>query len=138
MRKLILAASIVALAACSQEPAEEPVVEEEVVEPAATSAPPPGDYLVVYDDGREQPFTMNADGSWSSQDAEGAATAGTWTDTDGKTCFVTDPPSEDDSCWTNSAAAADGSFSSTSDAGVTVTVRPAVAEAATAAEPAAE
>ena len=90
-----------------------------------TETPPPGDYVVTYPDGTEVPFSMTADGTWTGQDAEGAAAAGTFEQRDGKTCFVTDPPSEDDGCWSNRVMNDDGSWTSTSDAGVTVTVRPA-------------
>ena len=135
MRKLIACAAIVALAACSQ-PAPEPAAEEETAaaEPAA-EAPVPGDYTVTYEDGSEAPFTINADGTWSGTNTAGEAGNGTYVFADGKTCFTSDPPNENDTCWTASPTEADGTFSSVSDNGVTVTVKPAAAEAAdTAAE----
>ena len=135
MKKIIALAALAALTACSQaEEAENTdtmadgtsVTEQE---PAMTAeAPASGDYMVAYEDGTEVPFTMNADGTWTGQDGEGATQSGTYEQRDGKTCFVTDPPSDNDSCWTNAAVGDDGSWTSTSDAGVTVTVRPAAAE----------
>ena len=129
MKYLTSLVAIAALSACSGEtaepeatPEEAPVVEEPV---AMAEAPAPGDYLVTYEDGTEQPFTMNADGTWTGTQADGSEGNGTWAQQDGKTCFVTDPPADDDSCWTNQPLQADGSWTSTNDNGVTVTVRPA-------------
>ena len=130
MRKLIACAAIAVLAACSQ--AEAPPAEPEEVavsEPApADGAPVPGDYTVTYEDGTATPLTMNADGTWSGTNSEGEAGNGTYAFADGKTCFTSDPPNENDSCWTPTPADADGNFSSVSDSGVKVTVAPAAAE----------
>lgn len=132
MRKLFACAAIAALAACSQ-PAPEPAADETTAaapEPAADAgAPVPGDYTVTYEDGTATPFTMNADGTWSGTNPAGEAGKGTYTFADGKTCFTSDPPNENDTCWTASPAAADGTFSSVSDKGVTVSVKPAAAQA---------
>lgn len=129
MRNLLFLASIATLAACS-EPAPEPATEEATAEPATMAeAPAPGDYVAVYEDGTEQPFTMNADGTWTGTGLDGAPANGSYAQVDGKTCFTTDPPAEDDSCWTNSPAAADGSFETVNDQGVKATVKPAAVEA---------
>ena len=131
MKKIVSLVAIAALAGCSgAEEAETEVAAEETAAVAEApvanpDAPAAGDYVVVYEDGTEQAFTMNADGTWSGAAADGSPASGTYTQQDGKTCFVTDPPSEEDSCWTNQPYQADGSWTSTSDNGVTVTVRPA-------------
>lgn len=135
MRKLFACVAIAALAACSQ-PAPEPAAEETTAaaEPAAEAgAPVPGDYTVTYEDGTATPFTVNADGTWAGTNPAGEEGKGTYTFADGKTCFTSDPPNENDTCWTASAPAADGTFSSVSDKGVKVSVAPAAAEAAEAA-----
>lgn len=129
MTKWIALASVIALAACSEaeapEAAPETATEEVVAEAPASTTPPPGNYVAVYEDGTEQTFTMNADGTWSGVNLQGSPANGTYAEVDGKTCFTTEGGSNEDSCWTNQPPAADGTWSSTNDAGVKVTVRPA-------------
>lgn len=133
MRILFACAAIAALTACSQAeapaaPAEETTAAAEPV--AEAGAPVPGDYTVTYEDGTATPFTVNADGTWSGKNPAGEDGKGTYTFADGKTCFVSDPPNDEDTCWTASPAEADGTFASVSDKGVKVTVKPAAAAAA--------
>ena len=134
MKKIVSLVAIAGLAACSQaEKADETdtmadstaVTEQEAAMEAEAMAP--GDYVSVYPDGTEVAFTTNADGTWTASSSDGRTAAGKIEQRDGKNCFVSDPPSEDDSCWTARVMNDDGTWSSTNDAGVTVTVRSATA-----------
>ena len=134
MRKLAFVMAPFALAACSSEPAEEAVTEEPVAaEPAAVTAAngsPAGAYEATAPDGTVTTTTLNADGTYTDVDAEGATVAeGTWAVTDGKTCFTPTTEGVDAMCYTETAPAADGSFTATPDEGDAVTVRPAAAAA---------
>lgn len=130
MKKLILAASIVALAACQSEPAEEPAaVETEAAAATAANGSPAGTYLATAPDGTVTTSTLNADGTYIDTSADGAVVAeGTWTVTDGKTCFAPTTQGQTAMCYTESAPAADGSFTATPDEGDPVTVKPATVE----------
>jgi hypothetical protein len=135
MRRILLAlVPLTILAACSSEPAEEPVAEETVAPEAtavtAANGSPAGVYEATAADGSVTTTTLNADGTYTDVDADGATLAeGTWAVTDGKTCFT--PTTEDvpPMCYTESAPAADGSFTATPDEGDPLTVRPAAPEA---------
>lgn len=136
MKKIVSLVAIAGLAACSQaEEADDTdtmadataVTEQEAATEAEAMAP--GDYVSVYPDGTEVAFTTNADGTWTASSSDGRTAAGRIEQRDGKNCFVSDPPSEDDSCWTPRVMNEDGSWTSTNDAGVTVTVRAAEAAA---------
>lgn len=127
MKKLILIASIAALAACS-EPAPAPEAPAEAPAPAAEVAlapdgqPGPGTFDITYADGSKGSVTSTAEGTYTGTVGD-ASISGTVANVDGKACF--DPEGEDTPavCWTASAAAADGSWTSTNDAGETVTVK---------------
>ncbi len=144
MRKLVIAASIAALAACSPAPKEEPAAEETAAaEPAAATTANgsvAGTYMVTGPDGSEATSVLNADGTYTDTGADGTVAEGTWAVVDGKTCFTGKEEGAKPVCWTEAAPGEDGSFTATSDTGETVTVRPAPAAAAApaeAAEPAA-
>ena len=136
MRRLILALlPLTVLAACSSEPAEEAVTEEPVTaEPAVVAAAngsPPGEYEATAADGSVTTTVLNADGTYTDTDAEGTVVAeGSWAVIDGKTCFTPTTEGVDPMCYTETAPAADGSFTATPDEGDPVTVRPAAAPAA--------
>jgi hypothetical protein len=67
--------------------------------------------------------TINADGTYSDDMADGHRVAGIVKMVDGKTCF--DPSGKAPlECFSDSAPAADGSFTATDEKGVVVTVRP--------------
>lgn len=143
MRKYIYApllVGLVALAACSKPapaPAPEPAAEETAAAPAVANGSGPGTYEVVSADGSIGTSIINADGTYSDMDADGKVIAeGTWAVTDGKTCFTPTTEGVEAMCFTESAPAADGSFTATPDKGDPVTVRPKAAAAA--ATPAAE
>jgi hypothetical protein len=143
MRVLVIATSLAVLSACGPAPKEQPAAEETVAaEPAAmTSAngSVAGTYIITGPDGSESTSTINADGTYTSPAADGSVVEGTWAVVDGKTCFTTKEEGAKPECWTEAAPGEDGSFTATSDAGATVTVRPApaAAPAAEGAEPAA-
>jgi len=129
MKKLITLASIAALAACSQAETEAPVVEETVAAVPAADTVTPGTYNVAWEDGTTSVFTLNEDGTYSAT-RDGETEEGTSAMVDGKICFTPSAEGAETDCWTNSEVAADGSFTSVSDDGQTVTL--------TVAEPAAE
>lgn len=127
MKKLALIASFAALAACSQ-PAEKPAeADTKAAEAAAVtpddSAPAMGDYAVKDADGKMSTTTLNADGTFVSTEADGTKITGKYVRKDGKDCFD-DDGDQAEVCWTASAPAADGTFTSTSSTGETVTVTP--------------
>jgi hypothetical protein len=142
MRIVVIAASLAVLAACGPAPKEQPAAEETVAaEPAAmTSAngSAAGTYIITSSDGSEATSTINADGTYSGTAPDGSVFEGTWAVVDGKTCFTTKEEGAKPECWTEAAPGADGSFTATSDAGETVTVRPAPAAAPAAAAEGAE
>jgi len=131
MRKILLAlVPLTILAACSSEPAEEPAAEETVAAVTAANGSPAGAYEATAADGTVTTTTLNADGTYSDVDAEGTTVAeGTWAVTDGKTCFTPTTEGVTPMCYTETAPAADGSFTATPDEGDPVTVRPAAAAA---------
>lgn len=130
MKSYLALGAVLVLAACAQpaEEAEAPVEEVAAYDGSVAA----GDYTVDYGDGTA-PFSIDADGNWTSVDEEGNPTEGTSAIVDGKICF-TSAAEEEAECWTNEAPGEDGSFSSTSDAGETVTVTPAAAGEEAAAE----
>ena len=142
MRRIVLAlVPLTILAACSSEPAEEPAAEEtaaaEVPAPTAANGSPAGAYEATAADGSVTTTTLNADGTYTDTDAKGATVAeGTWAVTDGKTCFSPTTEGVEAMCYTETAPAADGSFTATPDKGEPVTVRPAAAAPATTEAPA--
>lgn len=133
MKKWIAAASMVAIAACSAPAPTEEAAETTEAPAEETAAIPggPGTYEVTYADGSVGMLTTAEDGTFSATVGEESGT-GTITEVDGKVCFDSEGDEEGATCWTNSEVAEDGSWTSTSDDGETVTVRPV--EAAPAAE----
>ena len=136
MKKLILIASIAALSACM---GKAPEAEETTAAatPAATATTTPaaaapgtvpaattaGSYDVTYPDGTKSVDTLLADGSYVSRDAaDKVIEKGKWAVKDGKTCFTVDGKGEE--CFTESARAADGSFTATGADGKSSQVKP--------------
>ena len=124
----IVALATLALAACSKPaPAPEAAATETAAvseAPAAAALPAPGKYEAVSADGKTKSLTtVNANGTYSTSVGGGLPTAGIISLVDGKVCL--DPsgkaPAE---CYTNSAPAADGSFTSTDSKGAAVTAHP--------------
>ena len=134
MRKLMLCAVPLALVACSSEPAEEEApAEEAVVEDAAAATVANGSavgvFMVTGADGTVTSSTINEDGTYSDNNADGSVIAeGTWEVVDGKTCFMPTTEGQEAMCWTESEPAEDGSFTATPDEGEAVTVMPQATE----------
>ena len=137
MKRLFLAAAaMAALTACNQDAADSDNTAlaaandtaAETQNSAATdrmtaNGTTPGTFEVTAADGTKGKTVLNADGTYTDSDASGKETAqGAWSVTDGKTCF--DPEGDEGpTCWTETAPAADGSFTATSDKGEVVTVK---------------
>lgn len=136
MRKLLAVTGLAMLVvACNQsEPAPEPEpTETEAPALTAANGSPAGTYEVTAADGTLTTSTLNADGTYVDAAADGSVLAeGTWAVTDGKTCFTPTTEGAEAMCYTETAPAADGSFTATPDSGEPVTVRPAAAAAAAA------
>lgn len=129
MKKLMLLASIAALAACSgkQPAAEDTAAAEapatEAVAAAPAPSPTPGSYDVTLPDGTKVVDTLMADGNYVTRDAADKVTVkGTWAVKDGKTCFV--PEGKAEECYAEGARGADGSFSATGADGKITQVKP--------------
>lgn len=135
MKRLIVFAGLASLAACNQaEPAPEPTAEateEAVPEVFTANGSAPGAYEATASDGTVTTSTLNADGSYTDTDAEGNVIAeGTWSVSNGKTCFAPTTEGAEAMCYAEGPAGADGSFTATPDSGDPVTVKPAPAPAA--------
>lgn len=128
MKKFALIAACAALGACGQQaekPAEADAKPAEAAAVAATddSTPAPGDYGVKAADGTMSTTTLVGDGTFVTTEADGTKVTGKYVRKDGKDCFDADGD-QAEMCWTATPPAADGSFTSTSDDGQTVTVTP--------------
>jgi hypothetical protein len=128
MKKLMMIAALSALAACSQQAertAEAEAAPVEAAAPAATdSASLVGDFDIKMADGTMAKTTINADGTYVDTAPDGKQIKGKFAMKDGKECFDADGD-EAEECWTSTKPGPDGSFTSTSDKGETVTVMPA-------------
>jgi len=132
---ILISASILALAACSQAEAPEPV-EEEAVEaaPAAVDGGPlAGSYNTVDADGQAAVWALAEDGTFTLS-AEGVdPVSGTYTNTSGDEgdTFCADPEGDDagETCWAISEPAEDGSWTATAEDGSVLNVTRADAAA---------
>ena len=134
MKKLLIAASILTLAACAepaqQEEAPVDTAEAEAPTPTVANGSPPGTYEATAADGTVVTTVINADGTYSDSASDGTVLAeGNWAVVDGKTCFTPSGEGSATMCFTESEPAEDGSFIATPDEGDPVTVRPAAAAA---------
>ena len=128
-RFLILCSASLALAACGKKDEAPVAVDSDAV--AATDAaaapaagPTAGVYEVTDAAGKKvNTVTINADGSYAEDPATGRRVAGIVKMVDGKTCFDPSGKAEPE-CYTDSARAADGSFTATDAKGGVLTVRP--------------
>ena len=129
MKKLILLAGVAALAACSgKDPAAEETAAAEAPAAEVAAAPgvaaTPGSYDVTGPDGTKLVATLMADGTYVDRDAAGKVLEkGKWATRDGKTCFD-DEGDKAEVCYTDSAPAADGSFTATEADGKVTQVKP--------------
>ena len=128
-RLLILSTAALALSACGKKEEAPAAVTSDAVAAtdaaaAPTALPTPGVYEVIDARGKDAgTTTINADGSYVDESIDGHRVAGIVKMVDGKTCF--DPSGKAEAeCYTDSARAADGSFTATDANGLVVTVRP--------------
>lgn len=123
MKKLVMIASVLTFAACSQ--SEAPATQES---PEAVETPrvaiTPGFYETMNSEGTIGGAELMDDGSYRTFDRNGTDTGnGTWTNFGRRSCF--DPSGDDPAiCYTGEEPDADGRFDATSDGGVVITVRP--------------
>lgn len=135
-RLILLAATAMALSACSQK-AEEAAAPEaaatDAMAPAADASTAAamttgngsaaGTYDIVGPDGTKGMSKLNPDGTYEDTDESGKTTAkGTWAVKDGKTCFT--PEGKPEECYTEGPAGADGSFEATGADGKVTKVSP--------------
>lgn len=137
MKKIILLASIAALAACAQGEADADAdTAEEVVEAApevvaADGLPTPGNYKVTLANGDVVMEEVRADGTYTATMADGTIENGTWEQKSPDVyCTTSDEEGAEQSC-NNEAIDENGVWSSTDpDSGETATVERVVEEAA--------
>ena len=130
MKKIIVLASCLALAACSKGDAPaEPDAEVTAETPAAADSMA-GTYEATAADGSKSTTVMAEDGSYTETAADGTVTTGTVAMVKDQTCFNSSAEGAAPSCWTDGEPAEDGSWVATNDDGVAVTVRKVEAEAA--------
>ena len=129
MKKFIILGGVALLAACGAK--KDAGADVAATDAAATTAaavpaavaPAPGSYDVTNPDGSKGVTTLMADGGFVDRDAAGKVTSkGKWAMVDGKTCFT--PETGAAECYTDSAAAADGSFTATDSKGAVTQVKP--------------
>lgn len=131
MNKLVLLAGVALLASCgAKEEAAPPEVAASDTVPidVGTTAAPvasvtPGSYEFKDPAGKLLIDTLAEDGTYVERDEAGKVVEnGKWSVKDGKTCFA--PDGKDEMCFTESARAADGSFTATAPDGSTTKVAP--------------
>ena len=132
MKKLALIAGLALLASCgSKAPAPEATASTDASLPmdagatsAPAAAPTPGSYDVTGPDGAKLVATLMADGTYVDRDlSDKVIEKGKWAVKDGKTCFD-DDGAKPEVCYTDSAPAADGSFTATEADGKVTQVKP--------------
>lgn len=128
MKRTILVAALVALAACNGSNADDAeVAAVDEVDPNADAgfeAVAPGKYEVVHADGSVDELTVLPGMTWAMVSANGEPSGGTLFEQAGKKCFVTEGvPGQ--RCFAGAEPAADGSIKVTGDDGTVATVRPA-------------
>lgn len=130
MKKLIMAASSIALlGACSEVAVEEEAVEEVAVAEVMTDANGDtmeaylGEWDVVYPDGSTGISTNNADGTYTAVPTDGEADNGTWSFGAEESCW-TSAVTEDVTCYTVGAADENGTRILTMADGNTISVTP--------------
>ena len=128
-RFLILSCAALALVSCGKkDEAPLAVPSDAVAASEAAAAPATGPAAGVYEatdaaGKKVSTITVNADGSYAEDLVGSPRVAGIVKMVDGKTCF--DPSGKAEAeCYTDSALAADGSFTATDAKGAVLTVRP--------------
>ena len=132
MKKILLLATVAALAACSPKTENTAAPANDVTAPdtandamandaaAAWTGFEPGTYAVTDGKGAKSDVTINSDGTYTGTDAAGKTESGTFVMTGAKGCFTAKGAAE--MCYTNSAPGTDGSWSGTGDDGSKATV----------------
>lgn len=123
MKKLILIAGCVSLAACSQSdaPAE---AEKEMMAPEAVAEDTlAGTYDATGADGVTSVTTIDAEGNYTVSVDGAEVESGTVVETASQTCFNSAEEGSAPECWTDGEPAEDGSWVATSDDGATMTVK---------------
>ncbi len=120
MRKLLLIAAVAALSACNRNATEPTPSASETAAPvaAANTASMAGTYDYIYE-GNATTSVMKADGTYEDTQDGKVIESGTWSQTDGQTCFD-DSGDNPTKCWTTTEPDADGNFTATSTDGKTV------------------
>jgi hypothetical protein len=126
MRKIVLIAGLVTLAACSK-PAEAPAAVESSAAAvadasAAASESPAGDYTFVDKDKKAGKVSIAADNTYTVTWPDGTSQKGVVAQKDGKACYDPEGDKDPTMCWTNGKPAEDGTWVATNDDGVAVTV----------------
>lgn len=117
MKRVLMGAGLLALAACSQaEKADDTATEPE--KPAIV-----GTYEETTPDGELMVTTINADGTYAESVKGEVSESGYWSQAEGKTCF--DPLGDDtpQRCFTTTEPGEDGTFTATPDEGDPITVK---------------
>ncbi|THD35039.1 MAG: hypothetical protein E7773_11265 [Sphingomonas sp.] len=133
MKTMLLFATVAALAACAPKTENKTdsvnmvtTTENTTTEAATTNTTAawtgfePGTYAVTDAKGDKMEVTINADGTYSGTDPAGKPETGTFVMKGAKGCFTAKGAKE--MCYTNSAPAADGSWTGTGDDGSKATV----------------
>lgn len=130
MKKSILAAALLTLAACNGAETDDTDAPDEVavaeVDPNAEAgfeAVAPGNYEIVHADGSIDQLTVLPGMTWAMVFSDGEAAGGTIFAQGGKNCFVTEG-AEGHQCFEGTAPADDGSMKVTAEDGEVMTVRP--------------
>ena len=130
MKKSILAAALLTLAACNgtetggaDAPDDAAVAEVDPNADAGFEAVAPGNYEVRRADGSIDQLTVLPGMTWAMVFANGDAAGGTIFAQGGKNCFVTEGV-EGQQCFQGSEPAEDGSMKVTAEDGEVMTVRP--------------
>ncbi len=133
MKRLALLAGVALLASCGSktEPAPDAMSSADATmpmdaaaSPGAAMGPAPGSYDVTGPDGAKLVATLMADGTYVDRNEAGKVLEkGKWAVKDGKTCFD-DDGDKAEVCYTDSAPAADGSFTATEADGKVTQVKP--------------
>ena len=131
MNKLALLAGVALLASCGSktEPAPDAMATADTTMPMdagaspAATGPTAGSYDVTGPDGSKSVTTIMADGTYVDRDAKDKVIEkGMVAMKDGKTCFT--PEGKTETCYTDGAVAADGSFKATAADGKVTQVKP--------------
>lgn len=130
MKKLILIAGCVSLAACSQGDAPAEADKEMMAAENTTEETLAGTYDSTDSQGQVSVTTIDAEGNYTVSIDGAEVATGTAVVTKDQTCFNSAEEGAAPDCWTDGEPAEDGSWVATSDSGTTVTVMKRAEEAA--------